>query len=102
MLHDVGFPQGFPAQPEDIVHGPHGIYHLDHAAPDVPLAGPAQAAFPDPLFYHAPPPDQAENLRRFASRFLRNPNSQVHMVRMELGPAGRYRIVISLDTADFL
>ena len=44
----------------------------------------------------------AENLRRLASRYVHHPDSQVEMVRMEPGSAGRNKVVIVLEMADFL
>jgi hypothetical protein len=54
-------------------------------------------------FAMPPPPDMpaAENLRRLASRFLCHPDSQIVLIRMEPGPDGRFRVVISLEMADF-
>ena len=56
---------------------------------------------------HQPPfalPSQSTtvNLRRLAGRYLNHPDSQVDMVRMEPGSAGRYKVVIVLEMADFL
>jgi hypothetical protein len=77
-----------------------GIISLE--IPDAP--GPAQAAFPGPpvQHIHIPAPDQlaAENLRRLAIRFIHHPDTQVEVVRMELGPAGRVKVIISLEIAD--
>ena len=44
----------------------------------------------------------AEVLRQFASRYLHQPGSQVDMVRMEPGLAGRIRVVITIELADLL
>jgi len=44
----------------------------------------------------------AENLRRLASRYVHHPDSQVDMVRMEPGSAGRYKVVIALEISDIL
>jgi len=41
-----------------------------------------------------------EVLRRLANRYLNELNSQVDMVRMEPGPAGGIRVVITLELAD--
>ena len=79
---------------------PQGLgYAAQHVAP-----GPAQADYPDPWVEHVPAPDQlaAENLRRLANRFLRHPDTQIEAVRMEPGPAGRFKVMISLETADFI
>jgi len=70
---------------------------------------PNQAAFPNVPAHPAPPVlDQqagagdSENLRRLASRYVRHPASQVYMIQMEPGfAAGRYKVVIVLDMADF-
>ena len=39
-------------------------------------------------------------LRRLANRYLDHPDSQVDMVRMEPGPAGGIRVVITVELAD--
>ena len=44
----------------------------------------------------------AENLRRLASRCVHHPGSQVDVVQMEPGTAGRYKVVIVLEVTDFL
>ena len=74
-----------------------------YAAQNV-VPGPAQAAFPDPPVQHVPALDQlaAENLRRLAIRFMHNPDTQVEVVRMEPGPAGCFKVIISLEIADFI
>ena len=68
------------------------------------VQGPTQAAFPDPLAHQNPGPCQpaAENLRRLASRYVLHPDSQIDMVRMEPGSAGRYKVVIVLEMSDFI
>jgi hypothetical protein len=43
-----------------------------------------------------------ENLRRFASRYLLHPDSEIDMVRMEPGSGGRYKVVIVLEVAELL
>ena len=71
----------------------------DQVVPD-----PTRAALPEPSAHQAPALGQskAENLRRLASRYLNHPDSQIDMVRMEPGSAGRYKVVIVLEMADFL
>jgi hypothetical protein len=68
------------------------------------VPGPAQGASSNPSTHLAAGVDQpaAENLRRLASRYIHHPDSQVDMVRMEPGSAGRYKVVIVLEMADFL
>jgi hypothetical protein len=68
----------------------------------VPQPGPAQAAFPHPFVHRIPTPDQegAENLRRLASRYVHHPYAQVGMVSMEAGAAGRFKVVIILESLD--
>lgn len=63
-----------------------------------------QAGLLDPSAQRAPAPGQpaTENLRRLASRYLNHPDSNVDMVRMEPGLAGRYKVVIVLEMADLL
>ena len=65
--------------------------------------GPVQAAFPDPLVHRVPTPNQggADNLRRLAIRCLHHPDAQVGMVNMEVGAAGRVKVVIVLESDDF-
>ena len=66
-------------------------------------AGPAQA-FLDELPHQVPALNEpaAEVLRRLANRYLNELDSQVDMVRMEPGPAGGIRVVITLELADLL
>ena len=73
-------------------------------APRDVVPGPTQAAFSNPSTHLAPNVGQpaTENLRRIASRYIHHPGSEVDMVRMEPGSAGRYKVVIVLETADFL
>jgi hypothetical protein len=81
-----------------------GYDNLGYAAPHVAPGHAAQIAIPDPWAHHAPPLDQPDghNLRRLASVFLNHPDSQNILVRMEPGPAGRFRVVISFEMVDFL
>ena len=64
--------------------------------------GPVQAAFPHPFVHRIPTPKQggAENLRRLAFRYLYHPDTQVGMVSMEAGAAGRFKVVIVLESHD--
>jgi len=66
--------------------------------------GPTQATLSNSSTHLAPDLGQpaAENLRRLASRYIHHPDSQVDMVRMEPGSAGRSKVVIILEMADFL
>ena len=68
------------------------------------VLNPTRAALPDPSAHRGLALGQptAENLRRLASRYLNHPDSQIDMVRMEPGSAGRYKVVIVLEMADFL
>ena len=68
-------------------HNPPGLVH---------------AAFPHPFVHRIPTPNQggAENLRRLADRYLHNPDAQVGMVSMEVGPGGRIKVVIILESGD--
>ena len=76
---------------------------LEYAPQHVAL-GPAQAAFVPPFVHRAPTPDQPreDNLQRLARRFLHHPDSQVNMVWIGPGAAGRFEIVIVLDASDVL
>jgi hypothetical protein len=68
-----------------------------------PVLDPIQAAFPNlPPHQAAAGQPAAENLRRLAIRYVHHPDSQVDMVRMEAGTAGRYKVVIVLEIVDFL
>ena len=62
-----------------------GLAHLDEWPHQIP-------AFGEPA---------TEILRRLANRYLNLPETQVDMVRMEPGQAGRIRVVITLELADF-
>ena len=64
--------------------------------------GPVHAAFPYPFVHRIPTPNQAgaESLRRLAIRYLYHPDAQVGMVSMEAGAAGRYKVVIILESLD--
>ena len=68
------------------------------------VPGPTQAALPDLSAHRTPTLGQpaAESFRRLANRYVNHPDSQVVMVRMEPGSAGRYKVVIVLEMADFL
>ena len=72
-------------------------------APQGVVPGPIHAAFPASST-HRPAPGQsaAENLRRLASLYVHHPDSQVDMVRMEAGTAGRYKVVIVLEITHLL
>jgi hypothetical protein len=54
------------------------------------------------LFTGSLPPNQAgaENLRQLANRYLHHPDAQVGMVSMEAGAAGRFKVVIMLESHD--
>jgi hypothetical protein len=128
MYHDAGVPQHIPVQPQVIeaqvapvrfhllffkpIYPQHLLlqeiqgdnhFHVDYA-PQLLVPGPARAEHPDPWAYNAPVHDYppADDLRRLARRYLDHPNSQVDMVRMEPGHAGRFKVVITLETANFL
>ncbi|KAI0289552.1 hypothetical protein BC826DRAFT_1106912 [Russula brevipes] len=84
--------------PEGQEHG-----HFGHAPQHV-APGTARAAFPDPFSHQipAPEPQAAEHLRLLVDRYLRHPVSQVDMLCIEPGVAGRFKVVMVLDVADFL
>ena len=67
------------------------------------VPGPTQA-LPDPSAHRAPAVGQpaAENLRRLGNHYVNHPDSQVNVIRVEPGSAGRYKVVIVLEMADFL
>jgi hypothetical protein len=64
--------------------------------------GPVYGAFPHPFVHRVPIPNQggAEHLRRLAIRYLYHPDAQVGIVSMEAGAAGRYKVVIVLESHD--
>ena len=64
-------------------------YVPQHNAP-----GLVRGAFPP----RAPTPNL--NLRRLAIRYLHHPDAQVGMVSMEAGAAGRFKVVIVLESHD--
>ena len=59
-------------------------------------------AFPGVWPQLAPPADMlpANGLRILAGRFLNNPDTLVHMLRIEPGPGGRFEVWIALELAD--
>ena len=73
-------------------------------APQGAIRDPTQAAFPGPSAHQNTGlrEPEAGSLRQVASRYLYHPDSQVDMVRMEPGAAGRYKVVIVLEMADLL
>jgi hypothetical protein len=78
---------------------PKEIDAFDYAAQQA-AAGPAQASLDE--FPHQEPNEPAvEVLRRLANRYLNQPGSQVD-IRMEPGPAGGIRMVITLELAELL
>jgi len=75
-----------------------------HCSPEDVIPGPTQASFSNSSPHQAPNVGQpaAENLRRLASRYIHQPDSQVNVVRIEPGSTGQYRVEIVLEIADFL
>ena len=74
-------------------------YPPPYLAPD-----PARVAFPHLFVNQVPAPDQpgAERLRRLAGRYLNQLDSQVGRLCMEPVAAGRFKVVIELETSDVL
>ncbi|KAH9962654.1 hypothetical protein BC827DRAFT_1197309 [Russula dissimulans] len=99
---NVGHAHGIhaQAQPNAVENQEHVLF--GHVHPVVPV--PVQAAFHDPFGRGIPAPVQpaAENLRRLAGRYLYHHDSQVDLVSMEPGAAGRCKLLIVLDVADLL
>ena len=86
------FSTGTPVQGnEGNGYGPQGV-----------VRDPIQVPLFNPLVQQGLAQPAAENLRRLASRYVHHPDSQVGMVRVEAGPAGRYKVVIVLEIADIL
>lgn len=52
----------------------------------------------DCLFIGRDPYRREENLRQLAVRYLCHPDAQAGMVSMEAGDAGRFKIVIMLES----
>jgi len=78
-----------------------------YAAQHVPQHVPpfhVQAAFPEPVAHRIPTSDQpsAANLRQLALRYLHRPGSQVDLVSIGAGAAGRCKVVIVVESADVL
>lgn len=48
--------------------------------------------------HNAPGHVQAEDLRRLAIRYLHHPDAQVGMVSLGAGAAGRFKVVITLES----
>jgi hypothetical protein len=84
----------------------HNRPQVDYApGPQLLVPGPSRAELPDPwASYDAPVRDYplADNLRRLSRRYLDHPDALVDMVRIEPGHAGRFKVVITLETANFL
>ena len=89
------------AQLDTSVQGYKEYDRFGYAQHIVPGPAPTQAAFPR---HQVPAPGQpgAENIRRFASRYLYHPSSRVDMIRMEPGAAGGFKVVIILEVSDVL
>ena len=80
----------------NLEHNPFGFgYVPQNNAPDL-----VQAAFPVHHRIPTPNPARAEDLRRLASRYVHHPDAQVGMVSMEVGAAGRFKVVIVLESHD--
>ncbi|KAF8475318.1 hypothetical protein DFH94DRAFT_760656 [Russula ochroleuca] len=100
VFPDAGHAQGIPAQeqpnaPVNVERDPFGYVPQQNAS------GPVPTAFPH-LFVprvRTPNPAGAENFRRLASRYLHS-DAQVCLVRIEATPAGRFKVVIILESDD--
>ncbi|KAI0306177.1 hypothetical protein B0F90DRAFT_971834 [Multifurca ochricompacta] len=92
IYHNVGATQGIPVQAQVIAPDP-------QYTASVPTG-----VFPNEWPPQAPIPSEpaAELLRQLASRYLHHPDSLVHMVRMEPGNTGCFKVVITLQLADIL
>ncbi|KAI0248288.1 hypothetical protein BJV78DRAFT_1237287 [Lactifluus subvellereus] len=99
LVHDVQAQAQVLNPPIPEIQG-NGIFAY---APQGVAAGP-DGALPDawPDRVPAPGPPGAEILRCLASYYLHHPDAQVDMVRMEPGPAGRFKVMIMLEMANFL
>ena len=71
--------------------------------PDQNAAADPARAFPDELPPRGPVPNRPANevLRQLAILYLREPNSQVAVIRMEPSHDYGVRVVITLELADF-
>ncbi|KAI9464772.1 hypothetical protein F5148DRAFT_1376885 [Russula earlei] len=99
----VGLAQGILAPEQVKFPEDEGNDHFNYAPQGIE-PGRTQAGLPDGLAHQAPAFDQPtrEHLRRLAGSYVHHPGSQVDMVQMEPGFAGRYRVVIILDMTDLL
>jgi len=95
--------QGIPEHMRTMFRENPGNDYFGRAPKDV-VPGPTQATSSNPSTHRAADFGQpaAEKLRRLASRYIHHPDSQVDMVRMEPGSAGRYKVVIELEMVNFL
>jgi len=94
---DVGFGQG---NLQEVQENPNGF--MGYGA-QFPMAEPP-AAFPDVWPQPAPPANipQANGLRNLAIHYLANPDTHLNMFRIEIGPGGRFEVVIALELADII
>jgi hypothetical protein len=61
--------------------------------------GPGMAAFPDPFTYQLPAPGRSTTkiLQQLAICYLRDPDSQVSVTRMEPGADGYFKAVVTVE-----
>jgi len=106
VFPNAGLAQGIPAQaqPNAPVNPERNPFGFGYAPQNI-APGLVQAAFPHPFVHHrvpTPNPAGAEDLRRLASRYVHHPDAQVGTVSMEVGAAGRFKVVIVLESNDIL
>jgi len=104
MHRDVTVAEAVPAQAPpfapEVQNNHDGLYdngaHLPAADPQAP------EAFPGVQPHAAPPADvpPANGLRNLAGRLFNNPDALVNMLRIELGPRGRFVVWIALELAE--
>jgi len=99
---NVGHAHGIYAQAQPNAAEDQGHDIFGHVHPVAPV--PVQAAFHDPFGHQIPFPVQpaAGNLQRLVDRYLHDPDSQVDLVSMEPGAAGRFKVLIILDVTNIL
>jgi len=90
-------------QQENRQHDFFANYATQHVPQHVPPFH-ARVAFPEPVAHRMPTSDQpsAAYLRQLALCYLHRPGSQVDLVSIGAGAAGRCKVVIVVESVDVL